>query len=103
MELELNFGDCAMTVLTPLEFLKQVTSLKPGERFVYYKGYLAKQRTRQSIALALEAQELYEQGVILLATKRVGEEMYEYYAIRTKKGKINPSMTFYAKQRGEVL
>ena len=92
-----------MPIMQPIELLTAVMQLEPKEKCLYYEGYIARQRTTRVIALAEEAKELCEQGVVLLATKRVGVEKYHYYAIKAERGEVIPSMIFYAKQRGKNL
>jgi hypothetical protein len=53
---------------------------KPGERRIYFTGYLA--RSQGMAALARAAWELQDAGVVHIFQMRVGEEVYAYIAQR---------------------
>lgn len=58
----------------------------PGERIVYYIGYLMRDRMNDIAALdaQLWAWNLYQKGRVILVQHRLAEEEYEYIAIGRK-------------------
>jgi hypothetical protein len=55
---------------------------KPGERRVYFTGYLA--RSRGMVSIASAAMELQDAGVVHLLQQRLGDEVYAYIAQRRR-------------------
>lgn len=67
---------------------------QPGNRFVYYEGFLARDRLSlgaggTGIRNAKKAMELAADGVVHLIQNRVGKLHWEYIAIRTKSALVN--------------
>ncbi len=78
-----------MDILTPLAFVQQVQKLGPRQRFVYYTGSFAFQVAMHSGTirgmrlrfLANIATTLEDERLIFLASTRIDEYKYDYYAI----------------------
>lgn len=67
-----------------------LTWSKQGDKFIYYRGFLAgdmKEEDPKVVRLAKRIQEvvneLYETKEVTLTQRKVDEESYEYIAIRT--------------------
>jgi len=67
-----------------------LTWSKIGDKFIYYRGFLAgdmKEEDPKVVRLAIRIQEvvneLYENKTVTLTQRKVDEESYEYIAIRT--------------------
>ena len=72
-------------MLSPLELLEAVKAAKPGSLIEYYNGgMLTIDAGKEKRAIQAAAYTLYEEGLVLLVSKKVREEVYVYYAIRTK-------------------
>lgn len=57
---------------------------KPGARLAYYRGHLAMDREDPAhAALADAAMQASEAGWVTLTQRRLGEDLYIYYATRT--------------------
>ena len=72
-------------MLSPLELLTEVQSAKSGTFIEYYNGSLVMRRDRKKRAIAGSAWSLYKEGLVLLVSKRMGDEHYCYYAVRSSK------------------
>lgn len=90
---------------TPKDLEKWIASSHKGDRFVYHTGNLMHDRKFrvnlteggfktvevQPLAdIANAAIEAYMAGYVVLSQHRVGEDLFEYLAIRTKKYKQPP-------------
>jgi hypothetical protein len=76
-------------------FSKWLWDINGGRRFMYYKGFLAKDRwnnwqletptvNRPVDDLAKAAWGAYEAGLVHLTQSRVGDDEYAYWATKTK-------------------
>lgn len=91
---------------TPKQLSDWIASSHKGDRFVYHTGNLLHDR-RFRVALAATggstvvevkplreiaeaATDAYQQGYVVLAQHRIGEDLFEYLAIRTRKYKRPP-------------
>lgn len=91
---------------TPKELANWIAKSHKGDRFTYHTGHLVHDRAfRANLAhsggflkvrvipldnIAKAAVEAYEAGYVVLAQKRLGEDVFEYLAIRTKKYREPP-------------
>jgi hypothetical protein len=86
---------------TPKELANWITKAHKGDRFTYHTGHLVHDRAfRANLAhsggfmvvrvkpldeIADAAVAAYEAGFVVLAQKHLGEDLFQYLAIRTKK------------------
>jgi hypothetical protein len=91
---------------TPADLDSWIASSHKGDRFVYHTGHLLHDRAfRVTLAatggyatirvipleqIALAAVAAYEAGYVVLAQKKVSQDVYQYLAIRTKKYRKPP-------------
>lgn len=71
------------TLLTPGVILQIVMNLQPGERFVYYSGYLPHYMDKKKYQMKQAAMILQEFGFVLLTAKKLGFQDYDYYMTRS--------------------
>ena len=72
-------------MLSPLKLSAAVKVAQPGSFIKYYEGRaLAIDTSRGKRAIREASYTLYEEGLVLLVCKKIGEEIYIYYAVRTK-------------------
>ena len=71
-------------MLSPLKLLNSVRIAKQGDFIKYYEGCLATYANRGKRSIQEASYLLYEEGLVLLVAKRLGEGVYAYYAVRTK-------------------
>ena len=93
---------------TPADLDQWIAKSHKGERFVYHLGNLMHDR-RFKVTLGTSggttvirniplgdvadaAIDAYQNGYVVLAQKRIGEDLFEYLAIRTKKYRKPPLM-----------
>ena len=67
------------------DLINCVKEASPGTFVKYYEGFLLLNRTKDKKVLAATAYILYEEGLVLLVSKKIRDDHYHYYAIRTKK------------------
>ena len=81
-------------MLSPLELLAAVKVAKPGSFIEYYEGSMLTINAGKGKKAIQEASyTLYEEGLVLLISKKVREEIHAYYAVRTKAPYVeNPSI-----------
>ena len=71
-------------MLSPLELLAAVKVAKPGFFIKYYEGrVLGINAGGGKKAIQEASYTLYEEGLVLLVSKKVGEELHTYHAVRT--------------------
>lgn len=62
-----------------------LTGLKPGERYIYHRGNLFRDRHDETVrSLAKAVLRSYAAGQVELTQRRLGFEQYEYIAIGRK-------------------
>ena len=69
--------------MTPINLLALVKGANKGDFIEYYKGCLVTNQTRQKRFLRRTAFLLYEEGLVLLIQKRLGDNLSVYYMVRT--------------------
>ena len=69
--------------MTPAGLLSLVEKANKGDFIEYYRGCLRINRTRQKRFLRKTASLLYEEGLVLLIQKRLGDNLSVYYVIKT--------------------
>ena len=70
-------------IMTPADLLILVEKADRGDFIEYYRGSLCINQTEQKRFLGKTAFLLYEEGLVLLSQKRLGDNLSIYYAIRT--------------------
>lgn len=91
---------------TPKDLQRWIASSHKGDRFVYHTGHLLHDRkfrvfkassgtfdtveVKPLAAIADAAVEAYRDGFVVLTQHRIGPDLFEYLAIRTKKYRKPP-------------
>ena len=72
-------------MLSPLKLLEAVKVAKPGSFIEYYEGgMLTINVSGKKRAIQAASYTLYEEGLVLLVSKKVREEVNIYYVVRTE-------------------
>jgi hypothetical protein len=64
------------------EFSEWLTAAKPGDKYTYCTGFLARSGDTKVLAAGNDAWRAYELGLVYLVQKKLAKNDYEYIAVR---------------------
>lgn len=95
---------------TPTELLEEVVGVEPGVRVLYYTGFLSRDMeytdgyTKLRLWRLLHmSRSIMNYGVGMLTQRRIKENEYSYYIVRTEKSGIPPVLGVIAKELEEAV